>query len=61
MADILKFKLPKTSERHQGKALCHEGFHKWMIDKHSVFDVKKGRLVTRYRCQHCGKVRNLRK
>jgi hypothetical protein len=27
------------------------------VDKQSVFDVKQGRLVTRYRCQRCGKLR----
>jgi hypothetical protein len=57
MAEILKFKRPKATERHKGKGLCREGFHKWVVDKQSVFDVKQGRLVTRYRCKRCGKVR----
>ena len=54
MADILPFKRPKASEKHKGKSLCREGHHKWVVDKQSVFDVKLGRLVTRYRCQRCG-------
>jgi hypothetical protein len=57
MADILNFKIPKASERHKGKGLCREGFHKWEVDKQSVFDVKQGRLVTSYHCKRCGKKR----
>jgi hypothetical protein len=57
MADILKFKRLTAAERHKGKGLCREGFHKWKVDKQSVFDVKQGRLVTRYRCLRCGKIR----
>jgi hypothetical protein len=57
MADILDFKRPKASQRHKGKGLCREGFHKWEIDKQSVFDVRQGRLVTRYRCARCGKTK----
>ncbi len=58
MADILTFKRPKASQKHKGKGLCREGFHKWVVDKASIFDVKQGRLVTRYRCQRCGKIRS---
>ena len=57
MADIIKFKRPTAAQKHQGKGLCREGFHKWVVDKQSIFDVKQGRLVTRYRCQRCGKLR----
>jgi hypothetical protein len=57
MAKILTFKRLKASERHKGKGLCREGFHKWVVEKQSVFDVKKGRLVTGYRCRRCGKSR----
>ena len=57
MADILNFKRPKASQKHKGKGLCREGFHKWVVDKASVFDVKQGQLVTRYRCQRCGRIR----
>jgi hypothetical protein len=55
MAKILTFKCLKASERHKGKGLCREGFHKWVVEKQSVFDVKKGRLVTGYRYRRCGK------
>jgi hypothetical protein len=58
MADILTFKRKKLSEIHKGKTLCREGFHKWVIAKERVFDVKEGRLVTQYQCKRCGKVKN---
>jgi hypothetical protein len=57
MGEILPFKRPSASERHRGKTLCRHGHHKWEIDKKLVFDVKLGRLVNRYRCARCGKVR----
>lgn len=57
MADIIAFKRPKASEQHRGKSLCRHGHHKWVLDKESVFDSKQGRLVTRFRCARCGKVK----
>jgi len=54
VADILPFKKPKASEKHRGKTLCKSGFHKWQADKQTQFDVKLGKLVTRYRCKRCG-------
>lgn len=57
MGEILAFRRPKTSERHRGNTLCRSGHHKWTLDKSSVFDVKLGRLVNRYRCSRCGKTR----
>lgn len=57
MADILPFKKPKPSEKHKGKSLCRSGFHKWVEDKTTDFDSKKGKLVTRYRCARCGLVK----
>ena len=57
MGEILPFRRPKASERHRGNTLCRNGHHKWVVDKQSVFDVKLGRLVSRYRCRRCGKVR----
>jgi len=54
-ADILPFK-KKASAR--GNTLCREGFHKWVVDKQTLFDVKQGRLVTSYVCKRCGKVKN---
>ena len=53
MADILPFRKRGAAERHKGNTLCRRGFHKWApVDR--PFDVKKGRLVTRYRCRRCG-------
>jgi len=55
MADIIPFKKPKLSEKHKGNTLCRNGFHKWTEDKKTHFDVKQGKLVTRYTCIRCGK------
>ena len=57
MAEILPFKRPKLSEKHRGNTLCRHGHHKWELERESVFDSKQGRLVTRYKCTRCGKVR----
>jgi hypothetical protein len=57
MSQILTFKKARASEKHKGKGLCREGFHKWAIEKESVFDVKQGKLVTVKRCKRCGKTR----
>ena len=58
MTDILPFRRPKASEKHRGNTLCRSGFHKWKIDKGSVFDVKQGQLVTVHRCSQCGAVKH---
>jgi len=57
MSKILPFKRPKASQRHKGNTLCRHGHHKWQIDKEQVFDTKRGRLVTRYRCRRCGAIK----
>lgn len=57
MAEILPFKPRKMNERHRGKTLCRNGHHKWQIDKESIFDVKLGKLVNRYRCVRCGQTK----
>ena len=57
MAEILPFKPRKASERHRGNTLCRSGHHKWVVDKESIFDVKLGKLVTRYRCTRCDRVK----
>jgi len=57
MAEILPFKPRRASERHRGNTLCRSGHHKWQVDKEAVFDVKLGRLVTRYRCARCGQIK----
>lgn len=57
MGDVLPFKRPKPSEKHKGKSLCKNGFHKWVVEHEKQFDVKQGKLVTVYRCQRCGQVK----
>jgi hypothetical protein len=54
VAEIIPFKKPRLSQKHKGKTLCKNGFHKWKADKQTVFDVKQGGLVTRYVCERCG-------
>jgi hypothetical protein len=55
LADVVPFKRPSQAPRQKGKTLCRNGHHKWRVDKTRQFDVKQGRLVTRYRCERCGK------
>jgi hypothetical protein len=55
MGEIVPFKKPQA--RHQGKTLCRSGFHKWEVVNDRPFDVKSGRLVTRWRCTRCGSTR----
>ncbi len=54
MSNILPFKKPKASEKHQGKTLCTRGFHKWEVVHDKPFDVQQGKLVTLFRCARCG-------
>ncbi|BAO43385.1 hypothetical protein [Thiolapillus brandeum] len=57
MADILPFRKPRASDKHRGKTLCRHNHHQWKIDKKTVFDNKRGCLVTRFHCLRCGKVK----
>lgn len=61
MADILPFRRPdkpdSTSRPAGGDTLCRNGHHRWLVCKNKQFDVKRGRLITVYRCQRCGKER----
>lgn len=57
MSNIVQFKRPKAGDKHKGKMLCKRGFHKWEAEPGTPFDVKTGRLVTRYRCVRCGATR----
>lgn len=54
MADVIPFKRPRAADKHQGNTLCKRGFHKWVAEPSTPFDVKSGRLITRYRCSRCG-------
>lgn len=55
MTNILRFKKPSPKERNKGKTLCLHDFHKWKVVTERQFDVQRGRLVTLYRCERCGK------
>jgi len=57
MSKVVQFKRPRASDRHRGNTLCRRGFHKWQAEPGTPFDVKSGRLVTRYRCARCGATR----
>ncbi len=56
MGNIIQFKRPTQKEKHKGKTLCKSGFHKWEAVKGTPFDVKNGKLITRYRCSRCGTI-----
>lgn len=57
MGDVVAFKRPSPKQKHKGKTLCKSGFHKWEVVKGIPFDVKSGKLVSRYRCVRCGATR----
>lgn len=60
MAEVRSLKAFKAQKQKQlaaGKTLCRSGRHKWRLSKETVFDSKSGRLVNRYECQRCGKVK----
>jgi hypothetical protein len=54
MGEVIKFRKPSLKEKHKGKTMCENGFHKWVIDLNKQFDVKSGKLVTLYKCARCG-------
>ncbi len=56
MAKILEFKRNKVTSK--GKTMCANNHHKWKIKTDSQFDVKSGKLVTVYRCERCGALKN---
>ncbi|TCS41592.1 hypothetical protein BCF53_10517 [Reinekea marinisedimentorum] len=51
------FKKAQQKKQAAGHTLCRSGRHKWQIDKETVFDSKQGKLVNRYRCTRCGKIK----
>lgn len=57
MSNVLQFKNPGPKDKHRGKTLCKSGFHKWEVIKDNPFDVKTGKLISRYRCRRCGKIK----
>lgn len=54
MGDVVKFKKIPPGQKHRGKGLCQQAFHKWEIAGETRFDVKQGKLVTLMRCARCG-------
>ena len=60
MADIISFEKRRganAKKKVKGKTLCGNGHHKWRIIKDREFDSKQGKLVTRFECERCGKVK----
>ena len=56
MAQIYSIdKARKAKTKANARGMCQHGFHKWQVVKESQFDVKKGKLVTLYRCARCKK------
>jgi len=58
MGDVVAFKPKSLKEKHKGKTLCKNGFHKWSVETENKFDVKLGKLVTAYKCARCGAIKN---
>lgn len=56
MGNIIQFKKPSLKSKHKGSTLCKSGFHKWGIVE-TPFDVKKGKMLTAYRCARCGETK----
>ncbi len=57
MGEVVTFRKPRAKDRNKGKTLCKSGFHKWEVVKGNPFDVKLGKMVSRYRCSRCGAVK----
>ena len=55
MGELLKFKRKTAWQKHKGKSLCRDGFHKWKVVTNQQFDVKLGKVVTKLICERCGK------
>ncbi len=55
MGEVVRLPRAKGPARGAGDSICRRGFHRWVIVQGRPFEVKKGRLVTCYRCLRCGK------
>lgn len=60
MGDVIQFKKKRLKEKHKGRTLCKSGFHKWEVIE-TPFDVKKGKMLTAYRCSRCGEKKTEKK
>jgi len=58
MADILPFQPRPKPAAPKRSALCANGHHRWVVWQEKPFDVKRGKLVTIYRCERCGAERS---
>jgi len=58
MGDVIPFKKPRAAQKHRGRILCQRGLHRWQLVTERKFDVKRGKLVTEYRCSRCGAQRH---
>ncbi|MDB6061444.1 MAG: hypothetical protein JWM78_1547 [Verrucomicrobiaceae bacterium] len=58
MADILPFQRKPKTPATKRSALCANGHHRWVVWQSKPFDVKRGKLVTVYRCERCGAERS---
>jgi len=56
MGDVLDFRKKKLTSK--GKTLCANNHHKWKVETNQKFDVKRGKLLTVYRCERCGALKN---
>ena len=56
MGNVVQFKKPSLKKKHKGRTLCKSGFHKWEVIE-TPFDVKKGKMLTRYRCTRCNEIK----
>lgn len=57
ITNLTQFKKQKLKQKNKAKTLCKSGFHKWETVTENTFDVKKGKLVTTYKCQFCNKIK----
>lgn len=51
------FRKTKKKKAAAGHTLCKNGHHRWKTDNSTQFDSKLGKLVTRYQCERCAKVK----
>jgi hypothetical protein len=60
MAEIIPF-APAKKKKHNTptrSVLCQNGHHRWVVWQNKPFDVKRGKLITIYRCERCGAERS---
>ena len=56
MNNVIQFKKTSLKDKHKGRTLCKSGFHKWQVIE-TPFSVKKGKLLSTYRCSRCGETK----